>query len=118
MPFTRDELYHRLDRRFDAMLAAGLVEEVRTLHRRGDLTPELPSLVGQSPAAIYKQLFDYRTGARVHPQMTQVARQLALPDLASSAETVARFRSTSRFIRFDFHQASATSPTSGNDPIT
>ena len=49
------------------------------------VTPELPSLVGQSPAAIYKQLFDYRTGARVHPQMTPVARQLELTDLANVA---------------------------------
>lgn len=49
------------------------------------VTPELPSLIGQSPAAIYKQLHDYRTGARVHPLMTPVARQLALPDLAHVA---------------------------------
>jgi tRNA dimethylallyltransferase len=44
MPFDRDEHYRRLDRRFDAMLDEGLVEEVRTLHARGDLNPHLPSL--------------------------------------------------------------------------
>lgn len=48
-------------------------------------TPELPSLAGQSAAAIYKQLHDYRTGARAHPQMTPVAIRLALPDLANVA---------------------------------
>lgn len=48
-------------------------------------TPELPSLAGQSPFAIYKQLHDYRSGARVHPLMTPVARQLLVPDLANVA---------------------------------
>lgn len=48
-------------------------------------TPELPSLAGQTAAAIYKQLHDYRSGARVHPLMTPVAQQLQLPDLANVA---------------------------------
>jgi cytochrome c553 len=38
--------------------------------------PEFPHLAGQSGAAIYKQLHDYRTGSRVHPQMTDVAKAL------------------------------------------
>ena len=45
----------------------------------------IPSLAGQSPYAIYKQLHDYRTGARSHPQMTPVAKQLTPADLASTA---------------------------------
>ena len=45
----------------------------------------IPSLAGQSPYAIYKQLHDYRTNARVHPQMTPVAKQLSPPDLAAVA---------------------------------
>src|SRR5215813_11589244 len=32
--------------------------------------PEYPNLAGQSGAAIYKQLNDYRTGSRTHPLMT------------------------------------------------
>lgn len=48
-------------------------------------TPELPSLAGQTPAAIYKQLHDYRSGARFHPQMTPIAKQLVVPDLADVA---------------------------------
>ena len=48
-------------------------------------TPELPSLAGQSAAAIYKQLHDFRSGARVHPQMTPVAQRLQVPDLANIA---------------------------------
>lgn len=45
----------------------------------------IPSLAGQSPYAIYKQLHDYRTGARTHPQMTPVAKQLSPNDLAATA---------------------------------
>ena len=54
--------------------------------------PLLPSLAGQSGAAIYKQLHDYRTGARVHPQMTPVARQLAERQLAEVAAYFASYR--------------------------
>ncbi len=39
----RAELYRRIDARFDAMLAAGALEEVRALHRRG-LDPALPAM--------------------------------------------------------------------------
>jgi cytochrome c553 len=45
----------------------------------------IPSLAGQSPQAIYKQLHDYRSGARAHPQMTGVAKSLAVTDLANVA---------------------------------
>jgi cytochrome c553 len=38
--------------------------------------PQFPHLAGQSAAAIYKQLYDYRTGSRVHPLMTEVAKAL------------------------------------------
>ncbi|RVT88921.1 tRNA (adenosine(37)-N6)-dimethylallyltransferase MiaA [Inhella crocodyli] len=37
-------LHQRLDARFDAMLDAGLVDEVRALRQRGDLSLELPSM--------------------------------------------------------------------------
>ena len=54
-------------------------------------TPEIPSLAGQSSAAIYKQLFDYRTGARANPLMTPVAAQLEPRQLASTAVYYGRF---------------------------
>jgi cytochrome c553 len=38
--------------------------------------PQYPNLNGQSGAAIYKQLHDYRTGSRAHPLMTPVAQAL------------------------------------------
>jgi cytochrome c553 len=39
-------------------------------------SPEFPHLAGQSGAAIYKQLYDYRTGSRSHPQMAELAKAL------------------------------------------
>ena len=48
-------------------------------------TAIIPSLAGQTSYAIYKQLHDYRSGARAHPQMTDVAKGLAVGDLASIA---------------------------------
>jgi cytochrome c553 len=48
-------------------------------------TAAIPSLAGQTSYAIYKQLHDYRSGARAHEQMTGVAKALAVTDLASIA---------------------------------
>jgi len=54
-------------------------------------TPEIPSLAGQSSAAIYKQLHDYRSGARANPLMSPVAAQLEPRQLASVAVYYGRF---------------------------
>jgi tRNA dimethylallyltransferase len=43
-PIDRSWLHERIERRFDAMLAAGFLDEVRRLRERGDLTPDLPSM--------------------------------------------------------------------------
>ncbi|MBK1711483.1 tRNA (adenosine(37)-N6)-dimethylallyltransferase MiaA [Rubrivivax gelatinosus] len=43
-PASRAWLHGRIAERFDAMLAAGLVDEVRALRARGDLQPGLPSM--------------------------------------------------------------------------
>jgi len=47
--------------------------------------PQFPHLAGQSGAAIYKQLNDYRSGSRAHSQMTDVAKALDEPTLADIA---------------------------------
>ncbi|MEP7131053.1 MAG: c-type cytochrome [Sphingomicrobium sp.] len=47
--------------------------------------PAFPSLAGQSPYAIYKQLHDFQSGARVNPQMSAIAQMLAPGDLANVA---------------------------------
>jgi tRNA dimethylallyltransferase len=43
-PADRSWLHQRIAQRFDAMLAAGLVDEVQALRARGDLHPDLPSM--------------------------------------------------------------------------
>ena len=43
-PASRAWLHARIAQRFDAMLAAGLLDEVRALRLRGDLHPALPSM--------------------------------------------------------------------------
>jgi cytochrome c553 len=47
--------------------------------------PEYPNLAGQSGAAIYKQLNDYRTGSRINPLMTGIAQALDEATLADIA---------------------------------
>jgi cytochrome c553 len=49
-------------------------------------SPQFPHLAGQSGPAIYKQLYDYRTGSRDHPMMTGIAKALdesAIADVAA-----------------------------------
>ena len=57
-PDDRAWLHQRIALRFDQMLAAGLLEEVKTLRARGDLHPDLPSMrcVG------YRQAWDALDG--------------------------------------------------------
>ncbi|MCD6681358.1 MAG: tRNA (adenosine(37)-N6)-dimethylallyltransferase MiaA [Burkholderiaceae bacterium] len=43
-PTDRAVLHARIAARFDAMLAAGFIDEVRALRARGDLSPALPSM--------------------------------------------------------------------------
>ena len=64
-----------------AQLAASVCS---SCHGEEGVSPsaDFPHLAGQSAAAIYKQLHDYKTGARVHPQMTPVAVELTDQELA------------------------------------
>ncbi len=43
-PVQRAWLHERIAQRFDAMLAAGFLDEVKALRARGDLAPNLPSM--------------------------------------------------------------------------
>ena len=43
-PNDRSWLHQRIEQRFDAMLAAGFLDEMQTLRERGDLNPDLPSM--------------------------------------------------------------------------
>lgn len=76
-PADRAVLHARIARRVDAMLDAGLVEEVRGLHARGDLSPELPAL----RAVGYRQMWGYVEGEydldRARELVIHATRQLA-----------------------------------------
>src|SRR6478609_8028959 len=47
--------------------------------------PDFPHLAGQSGAAIYKQLHDYRTGSRTNQLMTDIAKAMEEPAIADVA---------------------------------
>ncbi|WP_043113484.1 tRNA (adenosine(37)-N6)-dimethylallyltransferase MiaA [Solimonas soli] len=57
-PPQRSELHARIEQRFHAMMADGFLGEVRRLHARGDLHPELPSI----RAVGYRQLWAHLDG--------------------------------------------------------
>src|SRR5579885_30655 len=58
IPTRRDLLRARIARRFEAMLAAGFLDEVRALRARGDLHPDLPAL----RAVGYRQAWQHLEG--------------------------------------------------------
>jgi tRNA dimethylallyltransferase len=57
-PSDRSVLHKRIEQRFDAMLANGLLDEVKALRARGDLNADMPSMrcVG------YRQAWEYLDG--------------------------------------------------------
>jgi len=77
LPVDRSWLHGRIEARFTQMIDAGFVDEVRALHRRGDLHPGLPSVrcVG------YRQAWAYLEGNCSYQVMVEkgiaATRQLA-----------------------------------------
>jgi tRNA dimethylallyltransferase len=69
LPTSRSDLRRRLALRFDAMLQAGLVSEVRALAQRTDLTERHPSM----RAVGYRQLWRFCRGECSLEQATQQA---------------------------------------------
>jgi len=57
-PRQRSVLHQRIALRFEQMMAAGLLAEVTSLYRRGDLTPDLPAI----RAVGYRQLWQHLAG--------------------------------------------------------
>jgi tRNA dimethylallyltransferase len=76
-PLERRDLHTRIEVRFGAMLAAGLLTEVRTLYERSDLTAEHPSM----RAVGYRQLWRHLAGQcaldEAGKQAIAATRQLA-----------------------------------------
>ena len=58
VPDDRERLYAAIERRFRAMLAAGLLDEVTALYQRGDLHERLPSIRSVG----YRQLWEHLRG--------------------------------------------------------
>ncbi|MBC8118923.1 MAG: tRNA (adenosine(37)-N6)-dimethylallyltransferase MiaA, partial [Burkholderiaceae bacterium] len=77
LPADRARLHQHIRQRFDAMLAAGFVDEVRSLHARGDLSPDLPSMRSVG----YRQAWHFIEGGCSHDEFRLAAiaatRQLA-----------------------------------------
>lgn len=77
IPEDRAVLHERIATRFHAMLEEGLVEEVRRLHERGDLSASLPAIRSVG----YRQVWEYLEGQVDHGTMVNRAiaatRQLA-----------------------------------------
>ncbi|HJU25163.1 MAG TPA: tRNA dimethylallyltransferase, partial [Rhodanobacteraceae bacterium] len=69
IPRRRDLLRQRIAQRFDAMLAAGFLDEVRRLRARGDLHPELPAL----RAVGYRQAWRHLEGEIEHDEFRRQA---------------------------------------------
>ena len=83
-PRNRAWLHARIAERFDAMLAAGLVDEVRSLRRRGDLQATLPSMRCVGYRQVWEALDEAGDGplddaalARLRDRGIAATRQLA-----------------------------------------
>jgi len=76
-PEERNTLHTRIAARFKQMLSAGLVEEVKALYARGDLSIEMPALRSVG----YRQIWQYLAGEYSYDEMQERAmaatRQLA-----------------------------------------
>jgi tRNA dimethylallyltransferase len=82
LPADRARLHAALDARFVAMMDAGLLGEVRSLHARGDLTDRHPAM----RAVGYRQMWAHLSGA--YPLETGVSRaQAATRQLAKRQMT-------------------------------
>ena len=68
-PAQRPVLHERIGRRFDQMLADGLIEEVAGLYGREDLSSELPAM----RAVGYRQVWNYLAGNSSYQQMRDLA---------------------------------------------
>jgi tRNA dimethylallyltransferase len=94
-PVDRTRLHAAIAQRFDAMLAAGLVDEVRELRRRLPLRGDMPAM----RAVGYRQVFDHLEGridrASLRERGVAATRQLARRQLtwlrAMSVESVDGF---------------------------
>jgi len=77
LPEDRAELHRRIERRFDDMLAAGFLDEVRALMARGDLDADLPALRSVGYRQAWRHLRGVTTFAQFRASAIAATRQLA-----------------------------------------
>jgi tRNA dimethylallyltransferase len=76
-PADRAWLHERIARRFDAMLEAGFLDEVKTLRARGDLRPDLPSMRSVGYRQAWEALDAGQPVATLRERGIAATRQLA-----------------------------------------
>lgn len=76
-PRERSWLHARIAERFEAMLQAGFVDEVRTLMQRPELHPELPALRAVGYRQAWQMLAEHKPEAWLHETGIAATRQLA-----------------------------------------
>jgi tRNA dimethylallyltransferase len=76
-PLERSVLHERLRERWEAMLAAGFLNEVRSLYDRGDLGAELASMRAVGYRQLWRHLADETTLAQASERAIAATRQLA-----------------------------------------
>jgi len=73
----RSVLHQRIEQRFERMLETGFIDEVKALHSRGDLNPDMPSI----RAVGYRQVWEFLEGTLDYDTMKgkgiAATRQLA-----------------------------------------
>lgn len=77
-PNDRSWLHQRIEQRFDAMLAAGFLDEMQTLRERGDLNPDLPSMRCVGYRQAWEQLDDMQLQATSSQQMLARLKETAV----------------------------------------
>jgi tRNA dimethylallyltransferase len=118
-PASRHVLHERIARRFEHMLEAGLIEEVRTLHARGDLDLHLSSV----RAVGYRQLWPHVCGEVSRSAAVQAAidatRQLAKRQLTwLRAESGVMWLDSEDRGRYTRAVEQVTSAVVGGSPVT
>jgi tRNA dimethylallyltransferase len=76
-PANRAWLHERIAQRFDAMMAAGFLDEVRALRARGDLHPDLPSMRCVGYRQAWQGLDEGWSEAEIRERGIFATRQLA-----------------------------------------
>ena len=77
-PEQRTWLHERIAQRFDAMVEHGLVDEVRRLHARGDLHPDLPSMRCVGYRQVWEAMEAHAASGSTAPLPMEKLRELGI----------------------------------------